>query len=37
VINGTNQITSRHCMEEVKRCMRDALEELGEEIPTWFK
>ena len=37
MINGTKQITSHRCIEEVKQCMRNALEELGEEIPTWFE
>ena len=37
VIGGTKQITSHRCIEEVKQCMRDALEDLGEEIPAWFE
>ena len=37
VIGGTKQITSHRCIEEVKQCMRDALGDLGEEIPTWFE
>ena len=37
VIGGTKQITSHRCIEEVKQCMRDTLEDLEEEIPSWFE
>jgi hypothetical protein len=30
---GTKQITGGHGLKDVERCIREALEELGEEIP----
>jgi len=30
---GTKQITGGHGLAEVKRCIREALEELDEDIP----
>ena len=37
VINGTNQITSHRQLKEVKQAMRDALEDLGEDVPEYLE
>jgi len=33
VLSGTRQITGGHALLEVKRVLREALEDLGEEVP----
>lgn len=37
VINGTRQITSHRYLDQVKQVMREALEDLGEDVPSWFQ